>query len=147
MTLSFPNNVRIATSLNYNLWRIVNLISSGELDIALVCKQTSKRNIQDLLKFVLPGGDTFLHFLIESNDKFDKLYKIINKKNLTLSLVPNYKGVTALHICVKESMIMTASKILNILSTKPLDDHSRFIKDLLTDLLRLCPISLAEYLD
>jgi len=68
MTLSFPNNVRIATSLNYNLWRIVNLISSGELDIALVCKQTSKRNIQDLLKFVLPGGDTFLHFLIESND-------------------------------------------------------------------------------
>jgi hypothetical protein len=44
-------------------------------------------------------------------------------------------------------MIMTASKILNILSTKPLDDHSRFIKDLLTDLLRLCPISLAEYLD
>lgn len=104
--------------------------------------------VQELLDVILPSGDTLLHILVSSPcDYFEALIKYVEEHKLNLRLLPNLKGVTPLHLCVRDSMSTNSSRILKILGRKPLDDHSSFIKDLLPDLLKLCPLALAEYLD
>lgn len=56
-------------------------------------------------------------------------------------------GTTALHLCVSTYQTHLASRILSILSTRPLDDHSLLIKDLMPDLLKLCPQAVSLYID
>jgi hypothetical protein len=97
---------------------------------------------------ILPSGDTLLHFLVESPcEIIESLLKYVQENNLNLRLLPNLKGITPLHICIRDSMSTNSTRLLKLLSTKPLDDHSDFIKDLLPDLLKLCPLALADYLD
>lgn len=89
-----------------------------------------------------------IHYLTEvKSDQVKDILYYTKVKNFDLRIVPNLKGITPLHLCVKDSQTLLATQLLNHLAGMPLEDHSKFIQDLLPDLLKLCPLAIADYLD
>ncbi len=85
-------------------------------------------NFQNLFNISLPSGDTLIHYLTEvKSEQIPILLYYCKVKNFGLRIVPNLKGITPLHICVKESHTLLATKLLNHLASMALEDHSRFI--------------------
>lgn len=68
-------------------------------------------------------------------------------KKLVVRMVPNLKTITPLHLCIRDSQYQNTINLLKILGEAPLDDHAKFIQDIIPDLLKLCPLALADYLD
>lgn len=129
-------------------WKIQEKLASGDLSLAQLLTTLKKDKLSKLLFSSLPTGGSLLHTLVSANClDLDKFFNYIEEKHLDLKILPDLKGVTPLHLCIRDSQITIASSILKVLSGKPLDDHSNFIKDLMPDLLKLCPLALADYLD
>jgi hypothetical protein len=59
----------------------------------------------------------------------------------------NLKEITILHYCVRDSNIVLASRILKILMNQPINSNVENIKDILPNLMTLCPYSLSKFLD
>lgn len=78
---------------------------------------------------------------------------MLNKENeleqtkFKLHLIPDHKGATVLHNCIKQSYSRAADSILMTIGSYPLDDHVIYIKDIMKDLLMLCPVSMAKYFE
>ena len=56
-----------------------------------------------------------------------------------MHLLPNLKGETPLHLCIKNAYSKAAEWILNEIANYPMDDHIRYIKDIFPNLLTICP--------
>ena len=85
---------------------MIELITTEELDIKLLCFQMSAtlEKVQELLDIYLPSGDTLFHYLVQSNcDKLQMILMYGQYKHMNLKIVPNLEGITALHICVRDS--------------------------------------------
>ena len=64
-----------------------------------------------------------------------------------LNIIPNVKGETPLHICLKKKHSKEVEMILKEISKYPFDDHIKFIKDAFPEALKLSPTVFGDYLD
>lgn len=144
------NNIRVIGSFTFYHWRIIELLEEGKVDMVSL----NTNILQELLNVILPNGDSMLHRLIQKNIvQFEKLMTIIqterrdHKANFKLNFLPNMKGLTPLHLCIKNAYSKPAESILIEIGNYPMDDHIRFIKDTFSSLLNICPVALGDYLD
>lgn len=64
---------------------------------------------------------------------------------IPFEIIPDIKGCTALHECVYKTYTKAADQILSLLGSNPLDDHAKYIMDIIPDLIEKCPMAVNKY--
>lgn len=60
-------------------------------------------------------------------------------------MVPNIEGVTPLHECVIKTYTKGAEEILKVIGKNALDNHSKYLKEIIPDLIETCPMAMSTY--
>lgn len=60
-------------------------------------------------------------------------------------MIPDIEGSTPLHVCTRETQTKAADRILTLLGQSPLDDHGKYIMDIMPDLIEKCPMAVNKY--
>jgi hypothetical protein len=77
---------------------------------------------------VCPTGDNIFHYSVQLNsDKLKTMLLYTRLKKLVVRMVPNLKGITPLHLCIRDSQYQNTINLLKTLGEAPLDDHAKFI--------------------
>jgi ankyrin repeat protein len=107
-----------------------------------------------MLYNILPGGNTFLHKISKREDMLLKIFDICHPykngeytTNYHIPVLPNLKGETALHTCVKNNDFKTLDTMLKYLRLYGIDHHSRSIKDLIPIFIEKQLPEFLSYLD
>jgi hypothetical protein len=146
------NTVRFLQGFSYNSWRLIEMILSNEISITDI----NIAKISDLTRQILPNGETLLNLLIKTKtDNLLQLYKLIelieksrsdpDMKPIPFELIPDIHGCTALHECVRKTFTRAADQILSLLGKNPLDNHAKYIVDIMPDLIGKCPMAMNKY--
>lgn len=88
-------------SFSFYTWKIIEAIIQDEITI----DQLSSAQISELLRVILPDGQTLTN-LLALNRNLKNLEKLNEKikfcsPSISFELIPNIRGMTALHECVK----------------------------------------------
>jgi len=60
-------------------------------------------------------------------------------------MIPDIEGCTPLHECVKKTYTKAAEEILIMLGRNSLSNHSKYVLDILPDLIETCPMAVNNY--
>ena len=111
--------------------------------------------LAELMRIILPNGQTLVNLLIKKVN-LTELYKLIEivhdsrsgngKERIPFEMIPDIHGVTPLHECVKKTYTKAAEQILVLLGSVSLNNHSKYVLDVLPDLIETCPMAVANYL-
>lgn len=61
--------------------------------------------------------------------------------------LPDYSGKTALHICIEQKAFKAVDTILKCLALYPSDHHSKAIKNVYGDIVKLQPSNFDDYME
>ena len=123
-------------------WSIIEYILNGDVHIRNLDINWIKR----LVTIILPGGNTIFHKLIEK-DQDDNLLSLLERSQpdendikqiqVYWPFLKNLNGDTPLHIAYKQKDYQIIDILFKYLSGFEPDHHSRFITDLLPQLIQL----------
>eukprot|EP00347_Sterkiella_histriomuscorum_P009906 403339425 len=137
-------------SFTFLSWRIIEKLQSSELDI----KMFDETMIELICYNILPGGDTILHKLYNSEESVSQIFKMAQPDEEKLELIkvhipflPNFELKSPMHICKDKQNIKNIDVMLKYLSGYKLDHHSRAIYDLIPYFISRQLPSLSDYLE
>lgn len=117
-------------SFTFFHWSLIEQLQNGTLKV----DDIEPAVLETVLYNILPGGNTVLHKLCESEEQLLRIFAIAHEDESKIKyhvpLIPNLDDKTAVHMCVDKSDYKSIDTILKYLKYYDIDHHSRAIKDL-----------------
>ena len=144
--VDFENFISFSHGFTLLQWKIAEEIQDGRVTI----KDLSDDILQHIIYAVFPGGNTIFHYIAEKPDQLQALLEFCHPDAEIAHHVPvlsNFNGESPLHVCVKKKLYRSLDLFLRFLKLYPIDHHSRAIKDILGDIMRLDVPSFYDYME
>ena len=99
---------------------------------------------------IFPCGKTILHFLVNNQDQLIDLLEYCHpngKIAIHMPFLPDLNGKTALHYCIENKAYKAIDTILKCLKLYPSDHHSKAIKNVYNELVKIQVNEFDDYME